>query len=125
MVTSSADFTKDQLIKHSITQANDIEVTSGANPCSIRVLDKSLDPVPYVRKDGNVALFSFKAARNLKQDNEKKPAAASEPNISTMTSSESPDGGMLERKDNPYWPFENEEVQKFDKQYGLPEPAIS
>jgi len=48
MVTLSADLTRDQLIKHSITQATDIAVANGADPSSIRVIEKSVDPVPYV-----------------------------------------------------------------------------
>ena len=125
MVTLSADLTRDQLIKRSITQATDIAVANGADPSSIRVIEKSVDPVPYVGEGGNVVKIYIKVVGNLKQDDEKKPAAASEPDVSTTTSSESPDGGVLERKDNPNWPYENEEVQKLDKQYGLPEPAIS
>ena len=123
MVTLSADLTRDQLIKHSIAQATDIAVANGADPSSIRVIEKSVDPVPYVGEGGNVVVIYIKVVGNLKQDDEKKPAA-SKPDISTTTSSEAPDGAS-ERKDNPNWPYENEEVLKLDKQYGLPEPVIS
>ena len=123
MVTLSADLTRDQLIERSITQATDIAIANGADPSSVRVIEKSVDPVPYVGEGGNVVVIYIKVVGNLQQDYEKKPVD-SKPDSSATTSSEVPDP-MVERKDNPHWPYENEEVLKLDKQYGLPDPTIS
>lgn len=123
MVTLSADLTRDQLIDRSIAQATDVAIANGADPSSVRVIEKSVDPVPYVGEGGNVVVVYIKVVGNLKQDCEQKPVA-SKPDNSVTASSEVPDP-MLERKDNPNWPYENEEVLKLDKQYGLPEPTIS
>ena len=125
MVTLSADLTRDQLIERSITRATDVAIANGADPNSIRVIEKSVDPVPYVGEGGNVVVIYIKVVGNLQQDYEKKPKpVASKPDSSAMTNSEVSDP-MLEKKDNPNWPYENEEVLKLDKQYGLPEPTIS
>ena len=128
MVTLSADLTRDQLIKRSIEQAINAAIVNGADPSSARdkeksVKEKSVDPVPYVGEGGNVVVVYIKVVGNLQQDCENKPVA-SKPDSSVTASSEVPDP-MFERKDNPNWPYVNEEVLKLDKQYGLPEPTIS
>ena len=123
MVTLSADLTRDQLIDRSEAQATAVAIANGADPSSIRPIEKSVDPVPYVGEGGNVVVVYFKVVGNLKQACEKKPVA-SKPDSSVTVSSEVPNP-MLERKDNPNWPYKNEEVLKLDKQYGLPEPTIS
>ena len=123
MVTLSPDLTRDQLVEKSIAQATDIAIANGADPSSVRVIEKSVDPVPYVGEGGNVVVAYIKVVGNLLQDIEKKPVDT-KPDSSTIISSKAPDE-MPERKDNPNWPYENEEVLKLDKQYGLPQPVIS
>lgn len=123
MVALTSDLTRDQLIEKSIAEATDNAIANGADASSIRVIEKSVDPVPYVGEKGNVVVVYIKVVGDLQQDTDKQPVS-SEPVSSTTTSSEVADASV-ERKDNPNWPYENEEVQKLDKQFGLPEPTIS
>ena len=123
MVALSSDLTRDQLIERSIAEATDNAIASGADVSSIRVIEKSVDPVPYVGEKGNVVVVYIKVVGDLQQDTDKQ-LVTSEPVSSTTTSSEGANTSV-ERKDNPHWPYENEEVQKLDEQFGLPEPTIS
>ena len=107
MVTLSSDLTRDQVVERSIAKATDIAIANGANPSSVKVIEKSVDPVPYVGEGGNVVVVYIKVVGDLQQDCEELPDQS------------------LEKKDNPNWPYENEEVQKLDRQFGLPEPTIS
>ena len=123
MVALSSDLTRDQLIERSIAEATDNAIANGADVSSIRVIEKSVDPVPYVGEKGNVVVVYIKVVGDLQQDTDKQ-LVTSEPVSSTTTSSEGANTSV-ERKDNPNWPYENEEVQKLDEQFGLPEPTIS
>ena len=123
MVALSSDLTRDQLIEKSTAEAKDNAIANGADASSIRVIEKSVDPVPYVGEKGNVVVVYIKVVGDLQQDDEKQPVA-SEPVSSTMTSSKVADTSVG-REDNPNWPYENKEVQQLDKQFGLPEPNIS
>jgi len=123
MVTLSSDLTRDQVVERSIAKATDIAIANGANPSSVKVIEKSVDPVPYVGEGGNVVVVYIKVVGDLQQDCEEIPVT-SKPDSSATTISKLPDQS-LEKKDNPNWPYENEEVQKLDRQFGLPEPTIS
>ena len=123
MVVLSSNLTRDQLIERSIAEATDNAIANGADVSSIRVIEKSVDPVPYVGEKGNVVVVYIKVVGDLQQDTDKQ-LVTSEPVSSTTTSSEGANTSV-ERKDNPNWPYENEEVQKLDEQFGLPEPTIS
>ena len=120
MVTLSSDLTRDQVIERSIALATDNAIASGADRSSVRIIEKSVDPVPYVGEKGNVVVVYIKVVGDLQQDIESKPVTSEPATISSEETNTS-----IERKDNPNWPYENEEVLKLDKQFGLPEPTIS
>lgn len=117
IATLSSDLTRDQLIEKSIKQATDNAIANGADRSTVRVIEKFVDPVPYVGEQGNVVVIYIKVVGDPQQDT----AVTSQPTTTTSAEPSTVD----ERKDNPNWPYENEEVSKLDKIYGLPEPTIS
>lgn len=123
MVTLSSELTRDRLIERSMAIATDNAVANGAERSSIRVIEKSVDPVPYVGEKGNVVVVYVKVVGDLQQDCEDIPKVVV--GADQQQDNEDKPVHIIERKDNPYWPYENEEVLQLDKNFGLQEPAIS
>ena len=123
LVTLSPDMTRDHVIQIAKAKATENAIANEADPNSIRTIEISVEPVPYVGEGGNVVMVYVKVVGDLKHDSEEETVVP-ELDHSTSTNSEL-SNQILERKDNPSWPYENEEIFKLDKQFGLPEPTIS
>lgn len=124
MVSLSSPEDRDKLIDEAIAKATEQAIANGANPDTIKVIERSIDPVPYVGEAGkfNVVNIYIKVIGDLLQDDIKKvdvtTPVVTEPQLVT-------DYSKIERMDNPHWPYENEEVKKLDTQFGMPDPMIS
>jgi len=126
MASLSSPENRDQLIDEAITKAREQAIANGANPDTITVIEKSIDPVPYVGESGkfNVVNIYIKVVGDLLQNVDKKDdITAADP---IVTNPQLPtDQGKIERTDNPHWPYETKEIKNLDKQFGLPDPVIS
>lgn len=113
-VSSKLTVSTDQLIEQCIAKAKDKAIANGANPHSLTIIEKYIDPGTRVYT---------KVVGYPKEDLEEE--------ITDMQTSSVKDDFKLilkheiKTEDNPSWPFENKEVAKLDKQFGLPEPIIS
>ena len=113
MVTVSSPDNIDQLVEQCITKAKDNAIANGANPCSLTVVEKCIDPAGtgiYVKVAGS--------PKDLIEE------------VTDMHSDPIGENKLIlkhkiKAEDNPYWPFENEEVANLDKEFELPEPIIS
>jgi len=126
MVSLSSPENRDQLIDEGITKAREQAIANGANPDTIKVIEKSVDPVPYVGEAGkfNVVNIYIKVVGDLLQNVDKKDNITAANPVVTNPQLRT-DHSKIERTDNPHWPYESEEVKKLDKQFELPDPVIS
>ena len=114
--SSKLPYNVDQLIEQCITKAKDKAIANGASPGSLMVAEKSVDPETGIY---------IKVVGNPKEDFQEELT-----NMEITTDSANDDNKFIRKhnikvEDNPYWPFENEEVANLDKQFDLPEPIIS
>ena len=116
MVAVSSKLTDnvDQLIEQCITKAKDEAVANGADPCSLTVVEKCVDPDTgiYIKVIGDPTEDVGQEITDI------------------QTASVNDDEKFIHKheirtEDNPSWPFENEEIANLDKEFGLPEPIIS
>ena len=116
MVAVSSKLTDnvDHLIERCITKAKDNAVANGASQCSLRVVEKHVDPETGIY---------IKVTGNPKEDFKEEVTDMQTEFIND--DSEFIPKHKIKTEDNPSWPFENEEVANLDKEFGLPEPIIS
>ena len=111
--TEAIDLTFEECVEKATAKA----ITSGANPKSIAVLEKSTIG-DYVK------IVHVKVVGVLEEDYEEGedvPTVQADPNSEGLPLGCHPNP----EKDNPAWPFQSEEEEKLDKKFGLPDPIIS
>jgi len=113
-VSSKLNDNIDQLIEECIAKAKDKAVANGANPHSLTVIEKQVDPGTrvYIKVVGN-------PKEDLEEEITDMQAGSVKDDFKLILKHE------IKMEDNPNWPFENEEAALLDKQFGLPEPIIS
>ena len=108
MSSKSADEI-DHIVKESVDKATEKAVDNGADPKSIKIVEKSIIPKVGVHA---------KVVGVLKEDYEDKDDPVNKP---TVLSDES----LPKPTDNPNWPYQSATDAEEDKKYGLPDPIIS